>query len=363
MTHLASVLQLRTVSASAFSQARYKVDPLFFRDLNALVVKYYQQCGLRKWKGYQLVGGDGSTLRLPASQDIDAYFGQHSSRNTGVINYLGRTFIFYDLLNEVILYADLASFNIGEKTMLKQAVGALQPHQLVVLDRGHGDFTTLQLLKEQPFCIRLSVKQSLFARRVMKDKEKDKVYTWFPTPTEKDNTLKNGMHPLPLQVRATKVKLPSGETELLVSNLFDAHIKTNDLARLYQKRWRVEEGYKNLKAKMKIEQFGSKKTQGIYQEFYAHIFLLNMVAIVASQSEQFIQQKTMHCLYDYKYNWKNAYRYLRQVLIEFLWWEKAHQVLDELANKIQKSLVAIRPDRRYHRDMRKHFHVNNPIYK
>jgi hypothetical protein len=364
LAHLSSTLSIAQVSGSAFSQARYKIRPEFFQALNQLVVNHNEK-GLRKrWKGYGLVGGDGSTLQLPSSKEIKDYFGTHSKKNTGVCNYLARTFLFYDLLNDVVLQAYLSPMHTGEKDMLINGMDRLALNDLLVLDRGFGDFTTIQRLKGQPFCIRMSVKQSNFARRVMKDNRTDRVCTWIPSKKEELNTRKHGITPTPIRVRVTKVQLPSGETELLVSNLFDKKITAKDLGKLYHKRWNVEEGFKNLKAKMKVEQFASKKSQGIYQEFYAHIFIMNMVAILRNTASYAVNQNTRHRRLNYKCNWKNTYRYFREVIVEFLWWVKAYQILDDLLEKIKRSIIAIRPGRSFHRDMRhRQRYTLNPIYK
>lgn len=364
LTKLSEGLSVKQVSGSAFTQARYKIRPEFFEHLNQLVVNHSLKGRRKKWKGYILVGGDGSSLQLPSSKAIEEHFGVHSSKNTGIRNYLARTFLFYDLLNDLVLQAYLSPMAVGEKSLLVRGMPQLTANDLIILDRGFGDFTTLQHLGDQPFCIRMSVKQSNFARRIMGDERTDFVCQWIPSRKEALNTRKHGMDPIPMNVRVTKVKLSSGETELLVSNLFSERITDGDLAGLYHHRWGVEEGYKNLKAKMKIEQFAAKKPQGIYQEFYAHIFVMNMVAILKNTVHHAVWQHTRHRKLDYKCNWKNAYRYFREVVIEFLWWEKANQILEELLKRIERSIITIRPGRSFHRDMRhRQRYTLNPIYK
>ena len=39
-------------------------------------------------------------------------------------------------------------------------------------------------------------------------------------------------------------------------------------------RWGIEQGIKKLKPKMKFEHFTCRKMEGVYQEFYVHIFML-----------------------------------------------------------------------------------------
>jgi hypothetical protein len=114
----------------------------------------------------------------------------------------------------------------------------------------------------------------------------------------------------------------------------------------------VEEGFKNLKPKMKIEQFGCKKTEGVFQEFFAHIFCMNMVALTAGVANRQIEVRTKHRRYRYKYNWKNAYRFLRETILNFLQLREIGQWLDSLVGEITTSVVAVKPGRSFERDMK-----------
>ena len=104
-----------------------------------------------------------------------------------------------------------------------------------------------------------------------------------------------------IKVRVTKTVLDTGETKLLVSNLEESVFSTEDMAKLYQMRWGAEEGIKNLKSKIKVEQFGCRKTEGIYQEYYAHILAMNMVALAGMAATKQIEKKTRKRKLTYKY--------------------------------------------------------------
>ncbi|MCP4298900.1 MAG: hypothetical protein GY786_25280, partial [Proteobacteria bacterium] len=63
------------VTGSAFSQARYKVRYEFFCDLCSLVRDFYEDMPKKRWKGiYRLIAGDGSTLSLPNTEEVEDYF-------------------------------------------------------------------------------------------------------------------------------------------------------------------------------------------------------------------------------------------------------------------------------------------------
>jgi hypothetical protein len=127
--------------------------------------------------------------------------------------------------------------------------------------------------ERRPFCIRMSTRISNFTKEVMADKRMDFITEWVPSKSGRVTAKSSN----PVRVRVTKAVLETGEAELLVSSLQDMELfKTEDLVELYGMRWGVEEGLKNLKPKIKVEQFGCRKPQGIYQEFYAHILEVKM---------------------------------------------------------------------------------------
>ena len=102
---------------------------------------------------------------------------------------------------------------------------------------------------------------------------------------------------------------------------------------------------------MKIEQFGCKKTEGVFQEFYAHLFCMNMVGLTGGMANKEITVRTNHRKHRYKYNWKNAFRFLRGKILNFFLFNEIEQWLDSLIEEIITSVVAIIPGRSFNRDM------------
>ncbi|WP_162555767.1 IS4 family transposase [Reichenbachiella versicolor] len=344
------------VTGSAFSQARYKVKSLFFNDLLTLLKNSYQCLDKKLWKGYLLLAGDGSTLNLPASDDISEKFGIHATNNLGINRYLARIFFLYDVLNDYVVESKLSVMKQGEKTLLEQCLPEQsEGDEMIILDRGFGNFCMIKELTKRSFqyCIRLGVDNSNFAKRAMEDERSDYVTNWIPSPKEKENCRKNGLDSDPILVRVTKIRLSSTEMELLITSLHDQRTYTkDDLKELYHLRWGVEEGFKNLKPKMKIEHFGCKKTEGVYQEFYAHIFHINMISLLGIACQKGIKKKISKRKINYKFNWKNAYRFLRANVIKLLFQNNPKKLVDDLISKITNSLIAVKPNRQFARDTR-----------
>jgi len=71
-------LQMKeSASKQAFSQARYKISCSAFKALNIeLLIEAYQGDTEGVWYGYRVFGIDGSTIRLPKSDECKEYFGK-----------------------------------------------------------------------------------------------------------------------------------------------------------------------------------------------------------------------------------------------------------------------------------------------
>lgn len=345
----------KPVTGSAFSQARYKVKADFFESLNTVLRSGYDQANKQLWKGHLLIAGDGSTLNLPPSEAIEEHFGIYSITDQGTKTYLARTLFLYDVLNDFVLDGRLSKMEVGEKTLLLQSLNNNFPAEgIFLLDRGFGHFCTIQelVIRNKDFCIRLP-SSSNFAKRMLQQPENDIVTIWHPSPKERENCAKNRLKPTPIKVRIVKVLLNTGETELLATSLTDQQTySTQDINELYHFRWGVEEGFKNLKPKMKVEQFGTRKPEGVIQEFYAHIFCMNLIGLFGQQADKIIKQKTKHRKLTYQYNWQNTFRMVREKIVEWLTSINVEVLIEKLINSISNTMTAVKPDRSFVRDSR-----------
>ncbi|MEQ9297749.1 MAG: IS4 family transposase [Cyclobacteriaceae bacterium] len=346
-------MAIRHVSGSAFTQARYKIKPELFHDLLAFLTDTYKVSEKKHWKGHLLYPRDGSTLNLPPSQDIEDHFGLYATTQLGVKRYLARTLILYDVLNNFVLDGLISSMENGEKNLLNESLDKFNTNDILIIDRGFGNYCTIKEVTDRniKFCVRVLIKNSNFAKKTIADERADFVTIWEPSAKQVENSRKNELNPSPLTVRVTKICLNTGETELLVTNLYDrSKYSSQDIDGLYQLRWGVEESFKNLKAKMKIEQFGCKKAVGVLQKFYAHVFCVNIGSLVGLPANKLIESKTSNRKWRYKYNWKNAFRYVREKLLVFLFSQQAAKTFDHLIKQISSSTTDIIPNRHFARD-------------
>ena len=103
------------------------------------------------------------------------------------------------------------------------------------------------------------------------------------------------------QVRVIKLELPTGETETLLTNLGRKSFKKSEFMALYFKRWPIETKYNTLKNKLEIENFSGRMLISVQQDFYATMYISNLVAITKIMTNEGIKKQTKDKELNYKY--------------------------------------------------------------
>ena len=153
-------LSVNKVTKSAFSQARQKLNYQAFVELNHDQVDFfYNNFQYRKWHNYRLVAIDGSTCRLPYSKKIVDEYGVADTSETGTPIILSKLSQAYDMLNHIVIDAELTNYHVGEHELAQRHVNYLQEGDLLLFDRNYASFWLFALLlsKRIHFCARLKV--------------------------------------------------------------------------------------------------------------------------------------------------------------------------------------------------------------
>jgi len=145
-------IELETVTDSAYSQARKKLDFKAFEALsNEIKVAFYKDGEYKRYKGFRLTAFDGSAVNLPNNESIRAEFStterknQYKDKNTKIVQ--GRISCFYDVLNKISLDSVLSDNKIGEVTIAKEHhLKHLTNEDLLICDRGYPSFEMFALI-------------------------------------------------------------------------------------------------------------------------------------------------------------------------------------------------------------------------
>lgn len=268
-------------SKQAFSKARYKISHIGFQELleDSLSGTYTQDPNYGCWRGYRIIGADGSSLRLPDTPDIVATFGRFKPNGTnGTMPPLGRVSLFVDLCTSMICSARLAAWDVGEQSLAEEQLPevvnkmrALKQDKLLFLyDRGYPSLKFIQqhqaLNVDFVFRLQRSMYKSLWARIEQGE-----------TDFEHLIKTRDGAQ---TTVRVVALTLNTGEIEVLITSLFSRELFTwNDITRIYTLRWHIEECYKRLKISAELENFSGNRLEAVLQEFWAHLVMCNILSL------------------------------------------------------------------------------------
>jgi hypothetical protein len=296
------------VSASAYSQARYKFKHSAFMALNqkAIVETMYADDDYQTFWGFRVLAIDGSKIVLPDTQEIRDEFGTMKWVKKGKEGEsltchtpAAMASVLYDVLNRVALDAILAKSDAYEVDL---AIGHLShtcENDLIVEDRGYASYRMLAEFSQsnRHFVVRCGSNSFQIARQMLKGIGADsQVVTLKPCKSQAAFIKNNGL-PRTLTVRFVRVLLSTGQYEVLVSSLLDEQAyPSKQFGDLYWFRWEIETFYGLIKTRLELENFTGIGVEAVKQDFYATIYLTGMESVLtdAAQAQLDTKQNNKH---------------------------------------------------------------------
>jgi hypothetical protein len=264
------------ISKQAFLEARRKLKVEAFSTLfNETAALAANDASLKRWHELLVDAIDGSTLQLENTQLLREQFGVCGGP-TGVATAQISTLT--DVLNNnIVIDAQIAKYGTSERELAyrhhERLVELGTPEQHVIIyDRGY---------MSEAMLIDLTKKHINYVFRV-----KRRQYIQLDKITTQDARIYLKIGTNKYRVRVVKVKLSTGETETLVTNLAMNKYPYGWMKELYNLRWGIETGYDTLKNKLQIESFTGTSALLVEQDFYAALLLKNMVAFAKLESDE-----------------------------------------------------------------------------
>jgi hypothetical protein len=330
--------QEESMSQQAFSKARSHMNhspfELLFRDLVEL--RYCGEHEISLLYGYQILAVDGSDIALPQMPGLLEAFGgtgRKADSPTAKISLL------YDVLNDFVLDAVIGKAGASERDFAlghMEKLGNICPEteKLLIFDRG---YPSAALIRE------LNARGLHYLMRVKSKWNRDVDET-----AAADSLVKvDGM-----TVRVVRFELPSGESETLISNLFDLDVK--EFPTLYFKRWPIETKYDIVKNKFALENFTGYSENVILQDFWAVMYLANLAAVARDEANAIVQEERARKNNKYRYvaNINQVIASLKDYLVQACFAkseDERERYLKIILTEIKKAVVPIRPNRSVNR--------------
>jgi hypothetical protein len=264
----------RGVSDRGFAKARDRLSWNALQRLNAFVVQTADRLGLiERWQGLRVVAADASVF-FPAVRACANLKGFAAARNQ-------RLFSLFLPGAELTLYAQVHGEHTSERQMLFEALAQLGPDDVLVLDRGYPATWLVAYLNEHKirFCMRCDKVNGWTAMRALLASGNTEATVTLKKPNQQDviNYLCSGVAP---QLRLVRHVTPDGKTWVLATNLSVGDFPAEVFGELYHQRWRIEESYKRLKHRVRLESVSGLTQHAVLIDVYAKVLGDNLNALV-----------------------------------------------------------------------------------
>ncbi len=157
-------------------------------------------------------------------------------------------------------------------------------------------------------------------------------------------------------VRLIKVRLKTGELEILMTSLVDQKEYPNEVfGELYNKRWGSEICFDVLKNKLQLGLFSGQKPAAIIQEIHATVFNCNLNSILVKackEAEEKVSQKRTH-LYKVNKNISIGLMIKKVVQLFRIPQQKVEALIQKLIVKFNRYMEPVRKGRSFDRKFKK----------
>lgn len=267
------------ITDRGFAKARARLHMPALEHLNQRLVEQADAAGMiLRWHGLRVVAADASLL-MPAIRAC------HRTRSLAAPNQ--RLFALFLPGAELTLHASVHSELFGERAMLVEALGHLGPDDVLVLDRGYPAAWLVSLLIAMGirFCVRCDNSSGWGNLQAFVESGADEAMVTLSKPSAQE-VEDWGCPAAAPTVRVVRQVAPNGEVRLLATNL-DANTWPCSLfADLYHLRWRIEEAFKRLKHRLRLECVSGLSQHALIIDVAAKTLADNLAALLCAQAMQ-----------------------------------------------------------------------------
>ncbi len=364
-----SLIAENVVTKGAFTKARKKFSYTAFIELNNFIVEKVKTAfPLKTWRGFRLVGIDGSTLKLLQNIDeILKHFGVQKNGNEKGCS-MARISQSFDVLNGISIDTVIAPIEeTDELSLAAQHILKAEQNDLFLFDRNYPAFWLFWLMrsKKTDFCARAKTSWSNQVKAFLKSGKCEKVVKLCPNSKATRPLREMGYTNIKaIKVRFIRVELETGETEVLITSLLNkAEFPVDIFKELYFHRWPIEEDYKVMKHRVEIGNFSGKTVESVYQDFHAKVLTKNLTVMLALSTRKTVEKNTETRRYSYKINLTEALSYMKNSIIVFFKTENLYPLIEEFLLLISKIVEPFRKGRSYKRKKKRDRRVMHPSYK
>ena len=281
---------------SAFCQARLRLPLEVIRRARQAAARQAERLlpeVQQRWRGWRVLGVDGTTLSMPDTRQNQAAYPQPRSQKPGCGFPLLKLVGVFSLASGALLGYAKGNKNRAELPLFYRLRDLFAPGDLLVGDRGFASYVVMALLERLGVaCLfRLHQARPHDMRKGIRLGQKDRLVMW-QRPSQKPRYLPLSLwrlvpEELAVRVLQAAVRVPGFRTKAvtLVTTLSDAQkYPAAELAALYLRRWRIELCWRNIKTSMGMEVLRCKTPAMIERELEMSLTAHNLIRCLMAQA-------------------------------------------------------------------------------
>ena len=275
---------LSPVSQSSFCEARSKLDPAIFKEINRSLVSDSTKDKFL-WHGHRIFAIDGSKINVPRSLSKNGFIlsNPQSHYPQGLVSCL------YDLKAKVPLDFALSA-DRNERACAFEHLEHLSAGDIVIYDRGYHGYGLLhQHVKTGIHTVMRMETTTTFS--VVKDfaqsSSTDKIVSFIPAIGSLPKLRRSYPNLVPIEIKLRLIKYKvKNETYVLATTLLDKKKYPRKIfSDVYHSRWGIEEMYKTLKSVLGTIDFHGKSLKNVEQEIFAGFLLITISRLLANTAK------------------------------------------------------------------------------
>lgn len=269
------------ITNGAIIEARDKVGAEPLKELFAMLARQWalESADRHRWRGLMVLGGDGTTMRIPDTAENREAFGlPPSSRKSSGYPQI-RAVGLMVLRSHLLLDFAFANFKTSEMELAQPLIEGVPDQSVTILDRFFVNFLLWHRIstggKERHWLVRA---RSNTKWRVIKrlGRGDDLVEMEFPRALRKEHP----ELPKTFVARSVRYRRKGFRQRTLLTSLLDPEqYPASEIAELYHERWELELGYDEIKTEMleREECIRSQAPERVRQEIWGLAVGYNLV--------------------------------------------------------------------------------------
>lgn len=237
------------------------------------------------WQGLQVFAVDGALLRTPDNPELRAHFGSGNTSTERQTPFpMMRLVALMNVRSHVILDAQLSLYRRSEMRLADEFLQQVPNHSVTLFDKGFWGADLLLSLAtagENRHWL-IPARKNLVSEEVIRYGEQDRLLRMKVSPQARK---RNPDLPAYWEAREVSYEV-NGRLKTVLTSLPADVYSTHAIADLYQERWEIELGFRDIKSSMQQNAvtLRSKKVDLIYQEVWGLLLAHNIIRREASQA-------------------------------------------------------------------------------